>query len=458
MKIHLPGRGIFLTLTFLLLIFFAYSQNPVKQNASDSLGSMRYLSNEKIKVGIDMNLGGAITWLSSLQDNINMINNWDWGRQVQMSFYSGPVPFEPDGKKANKAWTFIGWNPIQSGDVAGNRSKVLEYKNNGREIYVKCIPMHWPLDNVPGECTYECWITLDGSAVKVRSRILNNRPDTKQYPARGQELPAVYTNAPYHKLMTYEGDKPFTNDELVLVRNHNNPKDSDIRWASWQATESWAANVNDRGIGLGVWNPDVQRFSGGYYGDSLFIGGSKNIPTAYIAPNSMDILDYNIDYDYHYVLIAGSIDEIRKYVYDHKKSRLPEFDFANSRQQWYYENAADEGWPIKNGLMIHLAINAAAIGPVSFWKAEEGGTLQIQGTWPVGADEVRLFWRAFGDKQFSEEKSLAFQVKGDGKEHSYQVKMSGSKEYTGNIVQLKLLLCSKDLPGNVHLKSIRIVK
>jgi hypothetical protein len=26
-----------------------------------------------------------------------MINSYDWGRQIQMSFYSGPVPYVPEG-------------------------------------------------------------------------------------------------------------------------------------------------------------------------------------------------------------------------------------------------------------------------------------------------------------------------------------------------------------------------
>ena len=147
----------------------------------DRTEKISFIENEFIKVGIDLNLGGAITYLADKKNGENLINNSDWGRQVQMSFYSGPVPFEPDGKKANPAWTFIGWNPIQSGDVAGNKSKVLDHKNTGSSLYVKCIPMHWPLDNVPGECTYECWIKLDGNAVKVKSRIVNNRPDKQQY-------------------------------------------------------------------------------------------------------------------------------------------------------------------------------------------------------------------------------------------------------------------------------------
>ena len=152
---------------------------------------MSYIDNGRIKLGINLDIGGAITYISKSGSDLNLVNSADLGRQIQMSHYSFPVPFEPDGKKSNPAWTYIGWNPIQSGDVAGNKSKVLAHKNDGKSIYVKCIPMHWPLDNVPGECTFECWITLKQNIIQVKSRMLNNRPDKIKYPARGQEMPAV---------------------------------------------------------------------------------------------------------------------------------------------------------------------------------------------------------------------------------------------------------------------------
>ena len=110
---------------------------------------MSYLDNGTIRLGIDLSLGGAITFLSSSKDQLNVVNNHDCGRQIQMSHYSGPVPFVVGDKRPHKSWTGIGWNPIQSGDVYHNRSQVLEHRNDGRTLYVKCVPMHWPLENVP---------------------------------------------------------------------------------------------------------------------------------------------------------------------------------------------------------------------------------------------------------------------------------------------------------------------
>ncbi|MBX3239614.1 MAG: hypothetical protein KIT80_20190 [Chitinophagaceae bacterium] len=422
-----------------LFLFAGLSSNAQKTVPLDRNEQMSFIENEYIKVGIDLNLGGAITYLADPEKGENLINNADWGRQVQMSFYSGPVPYEPDGKKSHPSWTFIGWNPIQSGDVAGHKSRVLDHKNTGKTLYVKSIPMHWPLDSIPGECVYECWLSLDKNAVKITSRIVNNRPDKTQYPARGQELPAVYTNAPWHKLITYQGDRPFTNDTLSQIKNFNSTNTPDIQWAYWQATESWAANVDKNNYGLGVWNSGVQQFSGGYYGDSLFVGGSHDGPTAYIAPIGMEILDHNITYDYHYTLILGTLDEIRNYVYKNHSSTLPRFDFKKDRQQWYYQHTTDTGWPIKKELVVRLQKDAAMTGPITFWKAADAPVLKITAAYPDGVKKAKIYWRSFrGD--FSEQQSMEFDVTGDGKLRTYTVPLRQSSEYKGALTALKLLL------------------
>ena len=108
-------------------------------NADDE--GMQYLSNGLIKVGIDLKKGGAITHVSSNINGINLINSYDLGRQVQMSFYSGPIPFNPPGTTLSKAWEKLGWNPIQTGDYAGNMSKVIGFRKSRNALYVKLIPM-----------------------------------------------------------------------------------------------------------------------------------------------------------------------------------------------------------------------------------------------------------------------------------------------------------------------------
>ena len=89
-----------------------------------------YIENESIKFGINTALGGTVTYLAE-HGKPNLINSADWGRQVQLSFYSGPTPFHPEGTEMGKNWTHTGWNPIQTGDCFFNRAKLIEHRVEG---------------------------------------------------------------------------------------------------------------------------------------------------------------------------------------------------------------------------------------------------------------------------------------------------------------------------------------
>src|ERR1039457_3634106 len=73
---------------------------------------LTFLDNGEVRIGMDLALGGAVTFISSKEHPGNIINSADLGRQIQMSHYSGPWPFEVGNKKPNPAWAGLGWNPI----------------------------------------------------------------------------------------------------------------------------------------------------------------------------------------------------------------------------------------------------------------------------------------------------------------------------------------------------------
>jgi hypothetical protein len=437
-----------------------FSQDNAPQlPAADSIG---YLGNGIIRIGVDLDLGGSITYLAPAEGE-NMINDFDWGRQIQMSFYSGPVPFMPHGKKPLKAWEPLGWNPIQSGDCFRNRAKVIAYQNDGNEIYVKSIPMQWPLDNVPGECTFECWISLHGSTVSVRSRIHNHREDTTQYSGRTQELPAVYTNGNYHNLVTYKGARPYSGDSVTYVRNENPVTSPSIRWAHWEATENWAASLNDKGWGLGIWCPGVQGISGGFYGDKHSARvGSKDPATCYIAPNHREILDHNISYQYEYTLIVGTLKQIRSYVYRHAKQKdaLPSYRFDHDRQHWVYENTRDAGWPITGEISVRLQKGAALLGPSCLWLAGKAPYLYIDAAYHTKAPKGRVYWKTFEGKGYDDARSVQFDIVGDGAFHTYRIPLKNAALYKGSLTGLKIVpaVAGAKNGDRVEIRSIRLGK
>ena len=320
-----------------------------------------YAENEHIKLGINLALGGAITYLAE-HGKPNLINSFDWGRQVQLSFYGYPKYFCPEGVEISKTWAHAGWNPISCGDCFGNRSRILESRSENGEIYVKCIPLQWALNNWPGDCTFECWYKLDGTRVHVISRLNNAREDKNQYPACGQERPAVYTNGVWWKAVSYVGLEPYTGAAVTEMYGME-----DECWPTrhFQATEHWSALVDHNDYGLGIWMPTSTQFGTGSY-ESDGTGGPKDNPTAYISPHHEDILDHNIQYSFDYALIVGTVENIRAAAVAREKARtdLYSWGFDGNRGHFWYRGITDAGIPEKNGYLdFDFAAGNALVAP-----------------------------------------------------------------------------------------------
>lgn len=319
-----------------------------------------YIENDRIKLGVNLALGGVVTYLAE-HGKPNLINSFDWGRQVQMSFYSYPVPFVPEGAAVKEAWKYLGWNPIQCGDCYGHRSTLLDHRCENGEIYVRCIPMHWPMDNYPGECTFETWYRLNGDRVEVTARLNNARPDKTRYPATTQELPAVYTNGVWCKLVSYTGDQPLTGGPLTEICTKENGRG--WPWVAFPATEHWAALVDDDNYGLGVYNPATNNFIGGFSGEKGW-GGPKDANTGYISPEQQEVLDHDIVYTYHYALIVGELDTIRAEAVKLEKQQPGLcWNFAKDRAHFTYHNITDVGMPKNGCLEFDFAPDGALVSP-----------------------------------------------------------------------------------------------
>jgi hypothetical protein len=394
-----------------------------------------YIDNGILRISVDLNMGGAITYLATSANGQNLVNNWDSGRQIQASFYAGPTPFAPDGKQPHPLWKDLGWNPIMSGDVFGNRSKVLETRNDGREIYVKTLPMIWPNDNVPAECTIETWITLDKNTVKVRHRLNNNRSDTKQYSAKPQELPAIFLNAPYRNVVTYAGTRPFTND--VLTKTSSQTVNEISGGAALVSPENWLAMVNDANWGVGVYKSNHYYFIGGTFGTAA-VGGEYDFTTAYITPSAYEIIDYNIQYQYDYTLVVGTLDDIRKFVYTQPRPKTaPDYRFVADRQSWWYYLGTDRGWPIKNELDIPLDNGSfLLVGPGEMWQATDMPKVYVRAAIKTDATQARLRWRVPTDSEFLAGNVVDFPIIGDGEYRTYEIDMTKVPAWKGTIVKL----------------------
>ena len=352
---------------------------------------MRYLENDRVKVGIDLRVGGAVTFLTD-RDNggENMINSFDWGRQIQLSFYSGPKPYiGPNGEQPVPHWAALGWNPIQSGDAGGNGSKVTHFAHEGHNaMRVRCLPMQWPLTSgVAGDCEFDCLYTLEGNVLTLRATIFVNRPDTTQYEACLQEMPALYTNGAWYKYVAYIGDKPFQNEPITVLVDRQDGRGWPCR--EFAATERWSALLDDHGKGIGVYQPDALTMRGGFHGGDACKGhgSATSNQTGYIGPTARQILDHNITWGYETAFVLGTVEEIREYARRRESRRgAPAWTFTDSRHGWFYGGGArDTGWPIRGGLEITHPAGGKLIGPETFLPVTADSILEIEAAFDAAA-------------------------------------------------------------------------
>lgn len=278
------------------------------------------IDNGKIHLKLDLTRGGAISYISLAGSERNVVNIADEGRYIQQSYYAGKsLDRKADGQAKN--WSPWCWNPIQVGDAFRNRAQILDFKRKKNQLYVKCIPMQWDMNNRPAEAEMEQWTTIDGTILKVHNRLTCHRTDQiyGDSIACDQELPAVYPVSALKNLYTYMGDAPFTKAQL------NHPEVVFLSSGFWgrynQVTEHWMAFVDDNQWGMGVYNPQCDRFLAGMAGQPGKEASDGS--TAYIAPVKKTTLYKKCVYEYEYWIIIGKLDEIREAVYKLQKSNKP---------------------------------------------------------------------------------------------------------------------------------------
>ena len=106
---------------------------------SDSKAKIEFINNGKVCVGVDLNAGGAIAFLSSGSEKLedNWVSIHDLGRYIQQSYYAGNEMDRRD-KGQHKLYSPWQWNPIQAGSVGctfdpphpNAHSELVEFEKN----------------------------------------------------------------------------------------------------------------------------------------------------------------------------------------------------------------------------------------------------------------------------------------------------------------------------------------
>ncbi len=344
---------------------------------------VEYVENARVKVGVDLDAGGAIMHVEDkLLKTGNIINYFDRGRQIQQSYYSGPVPYiGPKGERPNQRWAGLGWNPIQTGDCAGNASPVLSFtRPTASAMKIVTSPMLWPHAGVRAECTFTTLIELTPNGFLFTASIANARSDHADYGRKAQETPAVYTNARWYKLVSYLGEKPWTGAPLTTIVAKGDGKG--WPWRNYFSPESWSALVDDADTGIGVYAPATHATTAGFAGGDAPKGQNlspRAAPTGYIAPLAYNVLDHNARLGYQALFAVGKLAEIRQTFAAEAKRRIRPFawTFSTERLGWVHEQSTSTGYPLKGAYAVTLKKNARLLSPLVFAPAATARTVKF---------------------------------------------------------------------------------
>jgi hypothetical protein len=220
--------------------------------SSSSGGKVYYLSSARYKVGLDAGRGGGICHLSLLTPQSsfqgrNFLNGYDTGRFVQQSYYG-----DEDGSDWNgRPWR---WNPVQGGSWQNVPSRVLFAggAHGGKQLSVATHPRNWAGGQLLDDClmtTAVRFLKEDPFLVHVRQSF-SYAASGKRHAPRTQETPAVFVDRRLGELCFYDGPEPWTNKPLRREKPKPQPPNS-----YYKTTERFAAYVNDKNVGLGVFCP-----------------------------------------------------------------------------------------------------------------------------------------------------------------------------------------------------------
>lgn len=268
------------------------------------------ISNSRYKIGVSTLYGGALSYMECLTgqvqavkladgtvkvdqnaqekyggtlltSHVNLINRFDAGRCVQQSYYgtNGKTDGYVRGEYNGIPWPY---NPVQGGNLAGEHSRIIDYRVTGNSIIVKCRPLDWAKPAGTGTSAYmEATYTLLDTAVQCDCRFI----DFSGYAPRKvtQEMPAVYLIEPLNCFAYIDNGETVYQNDLAFWGDH--PE-------QFYETDTGISGFfcGENGFGVGIYAPDAEAVKAGVFlrekENTLGSDPSKGRPTSYLAPTA----------------------------------------------------------------------------------------------------------------------------------------------------------------------------
>lgn len=296
--------------SFLLLFVFFIGvahAGPAKTPNIGPSGKSEFLfiDNGVARVGIDREMGAAITHLSSAGSRGNAVNIHDPGRLIQQSYYAGyRLDRTADGQ--SPAWSPWTWNPIQGGGV-GSWAKVTTFeKTSEGQLSSETIPKLWDMPDEEAEAVMRQWTAFEPgmeNVVVVRCEFECRRQIDDQWGpavARHQELPALYFTRSFSKFKSYLGGGEWRDESQPI-----GPP-----WGRAEPPLNVMACINEEGQGIAIFSPAAT----GHWNFGPHGGGSsadsKAAPCIHVAPIAKVELGPRSTLRYRYWIVLGTEAEI----------------------------------------------------------------------------------------------------------------------------------------------------
>ena len=460
---------------------------------TEELPNTVYVENGRFKLGVELNWGGAVSYLEDKNCTIeglgNLVNKHDTGRLIQQSFYGVQENDEyTPGISFDVKWRY---NPVQGGDQYNNPSRLIDVVITENSIYIKAQPQDWSLNNALTPSYMENTYTLEANCVKVDNRFTDF--SGWEHPYSGQELPAFYTVSYLDTFVWYNGEDPWTGDTLSSKGNlpfwgdHAGECTFTLREKNTETWCAWISSADD--YGLGVYAPKIDQLKAGRY---EYDGSKSDVAnsTGYVAPvNVLKMVSFE-SIEYSYLLTAGSTAEIRALFTakkdftdnaslnrNYQSTRLPsvegditKLDFTKGKNLALITN------PVDTTVVFDEAQGAVKLTAGSFGDVNVTIPYGSNAT-PLSADSyktLKIEYMIPADNSLSSYQSDIFICAGDinapdgnarirvnlvkdGQYHVLEVKLSGNAYWKGDIHMIRVDYFDNSQAGDVmYIKSITL--
>ena len=225
----------------------------------DPVNDMVWLTNDKIKIGINLKRGGQLAWASLINATTNLVyNGYDGGFQIQLDAYQRKDGYTQQGEVSGSANPGMptSYNVTHGGDHLNNAVSLIDYHAVPNGYYVKLRPIHYPLNAKFSQTYIEVTYTIIRNSVKIDYRYTSFRTDGQWIGGGfdGAGAPACFMVNTLNKYKSYSGNSPWS--FLPLSGNYLPIQNIGQNPAGVNSTEYWGMVYNDQNpnSAVGVYN------------------------------------------------------------------------------------------------------------------------------------------------------------------------------------------------------------